>query len=713
MNPFNQPQRCIAIVLIYSLVGQAVLAGPLQQLPANTIGFVTWDKPVERDELKQLKAWVSNLLDTFSENEEARADVKPVEGFFELLRYWLDAEGAIGLVELATADGGRELYGVAKVRLGPQAAVATQVLERLFEDAEIEIQRVTIGGQGYQRASLEDGPNYVFATQDGLMTMVIGGENIDGMVSALQSIDLSIADSTLFKASQKKVADPKTPVFTFFIELQRLFSTIQVMIEDEADDEVLDTLDLFMDESGLGAMQSIYLTLEAFDLTSSMRIYIATEGEREGLLRLWDHEPLKPEDIALIPEDARYGMAAQFDAKMFYDELMHLVRELSPEAAAGIGSAMGAIQGMTNISLPDDLLPALGDTWVLYDSPQAGGFIFTGLTLAIDVRDQKALREMTARIVEVINGLMQQSNGSLEVMSIRAGRHKIDFLVFEGLPVPFAPAACFIDDRVILGLSPQVVKLALAQADSKTRKSSVLDHPDIKPNLDKLPKNTQSFYYADNRTAASDFYWLTHMIATASASIGPTTLHNPGTLPTLSEKVEQSRNAFSGWAADEDGFLYVSEGTLFPTFSGGQTLQIVAVYTSVLLPSLFRARELAKRAVSRANLRGIGQACYIYANDHNDQFPKSLDELVEAGVLSPRQLESPRQSPGVRYVYIPQTIDDDVRNVLGYEMLYGDEGTAVLFLDGHVQWMREGDFRTVLAATASRLGRELEVVYGE
>jgi prepilin-type processing-associated H-X9-DG protein len=42
---------------------------------------------------------------------------------------------------------------------------------------------------------------------------------------------------------------------------------------------------------------------------------------------------------------------------------------------------------------------------------------------------------------------------------------------------------------------------------------------------------------------------------------------------------------------------------------------------SIMLPSLARARELSKRTVCSANLRGIGQALYIYAQDEPFAFP--------------------------------------------------------------------------------------------
>lgn len=48
---------------------------------------------------------------------------------------------------------------------------------------------------------------------------------------------------------------------------------------------------------------------------------------------------------------------------------------------------------------------------------------------------------------------------------------------------------------------------------------------------------------------------------------------------------------------------------------------IIALLISILLPSLSRARELAKRAVCASNLRGLGQAMVIYANDNTEQYP--------------------------------------------------------------------------------------------
>jgi prepilin-type N-terminal cleavage/methylation domain-containing protein len=55
---------------------------------------------------------------------------------------------------------------------------------------------------------------------------------------------------------------------------------------------------------------------------------------------------------------------------------------------------------------------------------------------------------------------------------------------------------------------------------------------------------------------------------------------------------------------------------------------IIALLISILLPSLSRARELAKRAVCASNLRGIGQGLHIYANDNTEWLPAHFFRIV-------------------------------------------------------------------------------------
>ncbi|MDY6913192.1 MAG: type II secretion system protein [Planctomycetota bacterium] len=50
-------------------------------------------------------------------------------------------------------------------------------------------------------------------------------------------------------------------------------------------------------------------------------------------------------------------------------------------------------------------------------------------------------------------------------------------------------------------------------------------------------------------------------------------------------------------------------------------IAIIALLVSILLPSLGRARELARRAACAANLNGMGKALMLYQADNNDSYP--------------------------------------------------------------------------------------------
>lgn len=48
---------------------------------------------------------------------------------------------------------------------------------------------------------------------------------------------------------------------------------------------------------------------------------------------------------------------------------------------------------------------------------------------------------------------------------------------------------------------------------------------------------------------------------------------------------------------------------------------IIAILVALLLPVLSRAREQAQRTKCLSNLRSLGQAAFIYANNHKDRLP--------------------------------------------------------------------------------------------
>ncbi len=54
-------------------------------------------------------------------------------------------------------------------------------------------------------------------------------------------------------------------------------------------------------------------------------------------------------------------------------------------------------------------------------------------------------------------------------------------------------------------------------------------------------------------------------------------------------------------------------------------IAIIALLVSILLPTLSRAKELAKRASCSANLHSLGRSVYMYANTFRDFIPTFID----------------------------------------------------------------------------------------
>src|SRR5437867_3146514 len=58
---------------------------------------------------------------------------------------------------------------------------------------------------------------------------------------------------------------------------------------------------------------------------------------------------------------------------------------------------------------------------------------------------------------------------------------------------------------------------------------------------------------------------------------------------------------------------------------------IIALLISILLPSLARAREIAKRANCAANLKGQATGCLVYANGNKGYFPIAYNDTSRTG----------------------------------------------------------------------------------
>ena len=122
-------------------------------------------------------------------------------------------------------------------------------------------------------------------------------------------------------------------------------------------------------------------------------------------------------------------------------------------------------------------------------------------------------------------------------------------------------------------------------------------------------------------------------------------------------------------------------------------IAIIAILAAMLLPALARAREQARRAVCLSNVRGMGQAAKMYAIDHDETFPDSLNEMAaEYGIDGTRVSSCPSAGSKSDYTVITGLTEADTSPsntvILGDRSStnHQDDGINEYFIDGHAAW---------------------------
>lgn len=139
--------------------------------------------------------------------------------------------------------------------------------------------------------------------------------------------------------------------------------------------------------------------------------------------------------------------------------------------------------------------------------------------------------------------------------------------------------------------------------------------------------------------------------------------------------------------------------------------QTETLIQDILKPMFVVLRAEAILTQSLAHMRQILVACNSYANDHQDQWPETLQILVEAQTLDAKLLTNPRRpKQKVGYAYIKPGPNRKkfltARHIVMHEIFDTwpqMHGICVGFMDGHVERVGQKErFEKMLAETQAR-----------
>jgi prepilin-type processing-associated H-X9-DG protein len=696
-------------------------------MPADAVIYVGWDRVL--DDSSRLTAAVQAVLHSPLIQSNTDGGLPVARAIAELVRLGLTNRG--GLCVVAGPKGFDEPPMVALVLRGAPAADYSASMTAILNAAGVadEIRRASAGGTDFNRIETDGGPPLLWTTVGDAFVMAFGEPAAAMIAGQLVGGKPSLADGAEYKLTTQKVRTASDAWGLFgYADMGRFIR----MAMDEAKSDPGDgaAIEKLFAGLGLESLRGLAASFGPCEYGSQLSLFWHADTSGRSMARFWKQEPLRDDDLALVPAECYYASVSNFDLSGLWSGLREALDESNEETVAMVDGALAAAAQFLGFSIPDQLLPALGDTWACYDSPQHGGILFTGTVVIAEARDAEALHGMLVRSVEIARPLAAQANVDVQIKQMQRDGRTIHYVLVGGWPVPIAPAWTFVGDRWILGLFPQTVAVAAAQADPKTRGPSLLDNADYRAARKLLPENLTSVSFVDSRFFYHLAYTLRQLVETAIASMsvgGERPLDLAG-LPTFPEKLRQVRSFVGGAAAEPDGAMYRAVGSspLTLLLSGDFGLATSAMAISILLPSLTRARELARRAVCASNLRGIGIACQIYANDNAERFPPDLAVLLERNLLTAEQFICPSSGGYVAgaqaleagglarlgWTYIAgQTAGGDAGNVLAFESLANHEGEGgnVLFVDTHVEFLKPPMYGERIRETYKRLGREAEI----
>jgi hypothetical protein len=607
----------------------------------------------------------------------------------------------IGVARKDNAQG-PPLYGFAILDAGPrkdEIASALTKLESFADEGDIiEIEVGSAKMHGPKNAG--DVPGYwgwvgnyfVFAINDGkgLALKYVQGNNSRPAPAYLQNVPGS-GDALIVHINREKVFD--------------ILSTIARM---EGGEQEFGAIETAIRELGLNNIKSLTerVGFDGPDIVGNC--FLEMPEPRTGLLANFKTINLSMFDMA--DSGAISATAMNCDIAGIYDTVMNAGRTVIGNDFMEVEQGIAAIESELNFKIRQGLLESLSGPMLFYampsgvtvQSPQGGFVIIAQLKNAKLWEDSlTALGKFAA----------EKSEGMVQVSSqVQDGRTVNTWAVMPLAMAQIMPSWTVVGDQVVIGSNPALLTSAVNQIKSGTK--SIRGTEGFIKVTARLPDNLLSFKYGDSKlqftqltTAAQQFWPMATMFASNAG------LKLPFVLPQLSHIAQDMGSSCQYSWFDAQGLRGHYRGAgIEPSLgavAGG------AIGAGILMPALARAREQGKNAVSMSNLKQLGLAVIMYADDRDGKLPDNFEQAKEYYKDS-KILESPLKPKGFAgpsYIYVSghsMKAESPARQIVAYENPeYCKDTITTLFLDGHVEKMQKDRFLETLEATYKQLGREM------
>jgi len=726
--------RIAAVLVVWVLAGGLAFAqGPSaaekisSRLPEGTIGFAATSgmeqlKPAfDQSSLGQLwnspgvQAFYAQTRDAIVariKQETAKSDDKGADALISILpklaEELVQCPVAVGFVEVPAQDSSKMPFGIMVI---VEAGKRKEKIQPLIDQFEQQVGKDAIIDKTL-------GDTILRTPKDSGDVPIVWGWYKDSFVLMVNNSTgdwLGGLKTPPTKAGRLSGLPGNGDLLAVYIDPQKIGGIVTRAAQADGKKEKLDQVCKVLDTLGVRKVQSITVRVGFSGKDMIMDKWIQIPAPQTGLF-----SAVKPVDMKLFARtDARSmtTVAWNVDLATLYDVILKAVTDVmdTDQERQDIQKAIADVETKAGIKIRQGLLASIDGSMVVQSYPSltiqevpVGGF-----ALVAGLKD-------AALFEQQINALIERFGKDLkpDVLQIRTGKlesgQSQTFLISPALSlVQVVPNWTIADNRLILTTNPNLTTIVLKQyAADKPAFASLGDDKTFQTLTAKLPSGIACFKYSDTAVSAKQVYQQLQQVWPMAMGIASGQgLALPVSLPDISEQLNGLGKSVAYGYLDKDGLHSHYQGSGLEASAGGAVAG-GAVGAAVMLPALAKAKGQSQRVASMNNLKQIGMACHMYANDNKEEFPPNLEALVKYD-LTDKVLVSPRKPAnhsGPSFIYIAgQKTSGSVENILAYEdpSFAKDGMVTVLFLDGHVEAMKPDKFQEALKKTYEQLGQPM------
>ena len=509
----------------------------------------------------------------------------------KLVKIALTRPAAMFVSDFKMGQRGPDIQGGLIINLGEQTDDAKNSLERL---SALLPAPPNAAGKWQRMPTPPDAPVVEWGIEGRYLIVGIGEGSADGIAAREKGTAPKWLEAIRARLKVER------PAMVHYLNVKKIIALVQASggLGRGAPPQLFDALGI----SNLNSLASIS-GLEGNGWTSNM--LLGMDGPPSGIFALTGGDPLTAADLASIPKDATFALAARVDLERVYRGISSIAGKIEPRARLELEQGIAQVENHLGFDLSRDIFKALGDTWCVYSAPSEGGLLVTGLTVVAPIRDRERLVKAEERLRAMAKAAMgfppgaEHSFGGRPTVSISDFEFRgqqIHFLNFIGEPIPVAPAWCLTDKELIVSLSPQTIKAHLSRGASA---GSLADVPAVASLLHGA-SGPSYVAYADTATTVRTLYPLLQFgfEAIASALQREGIQIDVSIFPSAAAVLPHLEPSLSTSTMAKDGLFITRHGTLPMEFESLPLLSMPFWYFAVRSSEVRRSPVETRPSVS-------------------------------------------------------------------------------------------------------------------